>query len=203
MLAIDESSLLAIDEGNLVAINEENQRSDSCGVRFGWTAIFATVAAAMLVGVWLGCFLTQNSEILPGSNVASIDLNSSNTKLLTPVSFNVQAFNLLHGHSQRAEFRNCGQCHQQTAGKEAALSEIFQGWFYGDVHLFEAHPDGLAECSKCHVPTTDEHRDFAKDKELHRGFSKLVNCSDCHKVDADGFDGFKKDWHSAAISSEG
>ena len=68
-------------------------------------------------------------------------------------------------------------------------------------HFFEAHPDGLDDCVKCHVMSTTRLDEFAKDS--HQDFATLVNCSTCHKVDAEGFDGFKTDWHSAAGGSEG
>ena len=186
------SDQLDVVISNLVANDEFAERSVAGGIQFGWTAILATAAAAMLAGVLVGYSFAPISEKVSGSDVATVDLNSSDSDL-TSVAFNVKAFNLLHGHSQLAEFDNCNQCHRKVADEDATLKEVFQGWFYGDEHFFESHPDGLADCSKCHVAATVEKDEFAK----------LVNCSDCHAVDVDGFEGFKRDWHTAASSSEG
>ena len=84
---------------NLPAPKELNERTVSGPARFGWMTVLATAVAAMLAGVWLGyCFLPA-SEM--NSSVGASELNSPDAAKLTPVSFNVQAFNLLHGHSQR------------------------------------------------------------------------------------------------------
>lgn len=217
------SDQLDVAIGSLTVANELDDRRLANGVRFGWTAILATAAAAMLAGVWLVYSLAPTGGKLPESNLIAGD--SSDTRQRTLVSFNERAFNLLHGHSQRAEFENCSQCHQPSVTKGSKLTKIFQGWFYGDEHFFEAHPHGLDDCSKCHVVATDEwneygkgltHSFFAKHvdcsschkvdadegHELGKGlphsfFAKHIDCSNCHKVDADGFDGFKKDWLSA------
>ena len=185
---------------NLVVTDEFNTRAVSSDGRFGWTAILATAAACMLVGVWLGSFFTPVSHVLSGSQLAAVDSGSPDARLLTPVSFSVQAFNLLHGHSQQEEFKDCDKCHR-VAVEDAAFEKIFESWFYGNAHFFEAHPDGIGDCSKCHV-----HLAAKQDLPVEgaaNGFAKLANCSNCHKVNADGFDGFKNDWISATSRSDG
>jgi hypothetical protein len=187
------SDQLDIAISNLVVPQELKELSAASGVRFGWTAILATAAAAMLAGIWMGYSVAPIKEETSGSDVVTVDSNSPDS-ILTPVAFNVKAFNLLHGHSQLEEFENCNQCHQLEIEEDATLSEFFQGWFYGDEHFFESHPNQLVvECSKCHVAATAEKEEFAK----------LMNCSDCHIVDAEGFDGFKRDWRTAAPISDG
>jgi len=183
----------------LVTTSKVNERSASGGGRFGWTAILATAAAAMLAGVWLGSFFAPTNEVHSGTTFAAVDSDTPDANLLTPVSFSVEAFNLLHGHSQKVEFKNCEHCHQ-AAVEDSALEEIFSAWFYGDVHFFEAHPDGLGDCSKCHVQTAELDEPA---EGFGHGVGKLANCSDCHRVDADGFDGFKNDWISTTIRSDG
>lgn len=182
-----------------------NQQVFSRGHQFGWTAIFATAAAAMFAGLWLGHYYSPAGDKRHEFNLAVADSSSADATAiqLTPVSFNVDAFNLLHGHSQREEFENCDQCHQQQAESEDELfAEIFEDWFYGDEDFFEAHLGGLGGCAKCHVFEAENQRDIGKDAGHGFGkIDKLANCSDCHKVDAEGFSGFKKDWHSS--SSEG
>jgi len=194
------SDQLDVAIANLVTSDDVNKHSVSRGAQFGWTALLATAAAAMLAGIWLGHILTPTWELLSDSNAVA-DVNSPDAKALTTVSFNVQAFNLLHGHSQQAEFENCDQCHRQAVGKGGGLDGMFRDWFYGDAHFFEAHPKPLTDCSKCHVAAPARQDENAKD--LHQEFAKLANCLECHAVNADGFEGFKKDWQSEVTSSEG
>ena len=188
---------------NLPVPGELNERSVSAGTRFGWTAILVTATAAMLAGVWLGYCFMPGGKLLSNSNVAASDLNSPDASRLTPATFNVRAFNLLHGHSQRPEFGACGHCHQHS-GERTPLKEIFRDWFYGDENFFEAHPDGLADCSKCHVMEHTGQQPIGKDS--HQDFDKLaalVNCSQCHQNNAEGFGGFESDWRTEINSSEG
>jgi len=185
---------------DLVANDKVKVRSVPGGRRFGWKAILVTATVAVLAGIWLGSFFMFNCEEDGSAISAASDLNSPGTGLLTPVAFNVQAFNLLHGHSERAEFANCGRCHQ-LAGQDATLAEVFKGWFYGDAQFFEAHAGGIGDCSECHVAAVVEKSEFGKNNQP--GFEKLANCSECHKVDADRFDGFKNDWRTALGISKG
>ncbi|QEG23962.1 hypothetical protein [Mariniblastus fucicola] len=169
--------------------------------RFGWAAILSTAAVAMLAGIWLGSSFVPVGETITGTSAAVIDseLSSAGSSAgnLTPVAFNVQAFNLLHGHSQQEQFEDCSLCHRLPAVGDAALVGIFKDWFYGDEQFFEAHPGGLSDCAKCHLLI--EKGEFAKEEHLE--FSRLVNCSECHQVNADGFDGFKRDWHASMPNS--
>jgi hypothetical protein len=200
---LDEKIAKLVDsEGsNVFGVERERQQFLSRERQFGWTAIFATAAAAMFAGLLLGQFYSPADHNLNGSSLAVADSGPMKVSELTPVSFNVDAFNLLHGHSQQEEFGNCEQCHHQSDPEEDAFAMIFERWFYGDDDFFEAHLDGLDGCAKCHV-FEKKQEDFGK--ETVHGFEKLdqlANCSDCHKVDAEGFGGFKKTWHSKAVSS--
>lgn len=183
-----------------LAATDEAKVSFSAGVRFGWPVILATAVATVLSGIWLGSiFLPTNGNLSTG--MAAGDSGVNNAKLLTAVSFNVHAFNLLHGHSQKAEFENCGQCHQLASAEGDALSDIFDGWFYGDEHFFEVHLDGIDDCTSCHLASVDEKSKPAM--KVPGDFSSLVRCSECHRVDSSGFGGFKLDWRYSGSSSEG
>lgn len=168
--------------------------------RFGWPAILATAVAAMLAGVWLGSLFLPLSEGLSDSTLAVGEPIDSKAVRLTPVSFNVEAFNLLHGHSQSPEYENCGLCHKAAAVKAGAIGDVFEGWFYGDEHFFEVHRDGVDDCSKCHVAAGEPG---GIESDSWKGLAKLASCSNCHLVDADGFSGFKSDWRMAGSGSEG
>jgi hypothetical protein len=196
------ADLLSANEANPVGTSSLNEPHCESTARFGWNAILATAIAALLAGLWLGCFFLPNWELMTKSSFAAGDGHSHAEASLLPAGlFNVSALKLFHGHSQKTEFENCSLCHQQAAGDGNVLGEVFRGWFYGDKHLFEAHPFGLKDCSECHLNDIEE--EDAIEKDWHQDLGKLANCSDCHKVDADGFQGFKKDWHTVLDSSEG
>lgn len=194
------SDQLDVAIANLVASDGASEPEHVGAARFGWTAILTTAMAALLAGVLLGYFAMPTWKLLSQSSVA-VGASSHDAGVLTPTSFNVHAFNLLHGHSLEAEFKNCDRCHQPVAAEGGGLSEVFQIWFYGDEHFFEVHSEGLSDCSKCHAWAPVEQDEISKDSP--QKFARLMNCTACHNVDADGFGGFKKDWHSAASSSKG
>jgi len=157
--------------------------------RFGWTALIATAVAASVFGLLLGQFVSVYPA--PQSAVAGVRSlpqieNSNRSRQIVPVKFNVDAFELMHGHSRRAEFANCGSCHQ--AGEEQ--DEVFEGWYYGDEEFFETHDfKGVANCSACHVfSDTEQHEDERNGPidfelpELHEFSPDFINgeCSGCH-----------------------
>ena len=166
--------------------------------QFGWPALLVTAVAAMLVGVWLGSLILPLSENLSDSALAVDESVGSEAVRLTPVSFNVEAFNLLHGHSQSSEYENCGLCHRVTAVKSATLGDVFKGWSYGDEHFFDVHRDGVDDCSKCHV---SDGSLGGIESDTWKRLAKLASCSNCHQGGADGFGGFKSDWRDAGSSS--
>ena len=142
---------------------------DSSTAQFGWRTLVCSVAVALLVGLSLGC-LFMNQSIAENSTVHLGDSSPvASSAELTNVSFNVEAFELLHGHSRKAEYENCDQCHLEGV-IEVAMPAAFADWFYGDRELFETHSGELADCSKCHVGFVPEKTEFAK----------LSNCSKCH-----------------------
>lgn len=172
--------------------------------RYGWSTVLITSAASMLLGFWLGQVLLYGGGVQDQSGIADAGSAMDSGKKLTPVSFNRNAFELLHGHSQQDEFENCGQCHKSTTPDEIELDNIFKRWFYGDADFFEVHPNGVNQCSDCHVDAKADGGGLGDDP--HRGFGdlrNLANCMDCHRVDADGFDGFENDWRSFDVPFKG
>jgi hypothetical protein len=165
---------------------------DSAG-RFGWMTLVSTAVAATLVGLLIGQFVsiypTPGAEIagirVPG-DLAPGTVEFNRSRQIVPVKFNVAAFEMMHGHSRRAEFAHCTSCHRTDNRQE----EAFEGWYYGDEALFKTHDfKGVASCSACHV-FSDHHshqrvRGDASDfslPDLHGFTPDFVDseCSDCH-----------------------
>lgn len=148
--------------------------------RFGWPALIATALAACMLGVLVGQFV---SPIEARTEIAK-KANQIHESELTPVTFNVNAFNLMHGHSKNAEYADCDSCHQSQWG-------VFEGWFYGDANFFEIHrfemekPLTLANCFACHLIRVD---DILPNNKVDVHQLGGGDCRDCHKAGASGFE---------------
>ena len=96
------------------------------GRRFGWTQLISTALVASLGGLLLGQAISLNS--VTGSAVEGVAglVPQPPSAKMTPVNFNVSAFELLHGHSTDQSYANCGVCHVNEN------EEAFEGWYYGD-----------------------------------------------------------------------
>lgn len=184
-----------LDQSVLNILSEETGMESPLDIangsaRFGWAAIVATALAAGMMGILLGqsswLFSSPASAI---ANAPSMDtrVNSQPSTKITPVRFNADAFELLHGHSQQDEYSNCSLCHVAGQKKDA-----FKSWFYGDDQFFKTHNfKGVANCSACHVVMKEGkkiHDQFlptpkAKNPHALPGFSS-AECSACHVVSA-------------------
>ena len=139
----------------------------------------AIALAASLVGFLAGQFVDVRALKSSGlENVAT--LTPDNNENLTPVSFNLDAFNLLHGHSQEMEADSCNRCH---VGAENDTPKSFHGWYYGDKQFFEKH-EGESfkqKCSDCHRLNSQRQQPEKVKGSLpkfeHR---KMSDCSACH-----------------------
>lgn len=150
-----------------------------------WPAFVSTALVASFAGLLAGQvfdlgFLDRAS--LPNQMSVAIGNSSPN---LTPVKFNFDAFNLLHGHSQTEI--TCEQCH---VGSDNETLEMFSDWYYGDKAFFDKHVHGdWSNCSDCHIHSKPRPKkgeiEIPKDARPTGRFnphanSEKINCSDCH-----------------------
>ena len=158
--------------------------SVATGQNRGWLPFAATALVASLAGFVIGQFITLDPNLgSRASSIAAVVTEAGNSSQvmqgnLTPVKFNVNAFRLLHGHSQQDEFASCKQCH---TGDLEETSEKFNGWFYGDKEFFQKHiHSDISKCSDCHRIASDE---TPPPKFEH---FKDSNCSTCHALGKPG-----------------
>ncbi|MFT5300876.1 MAG: hypothetical protein ACI87E_003593 [Mariniblastus sp.] len=159
---------------------------------FGWGTLVVTAIAAAVGGLLVGANYSSLMPERPAMTRAELNVDSATNRAhgitpeeltLTPVSFNTQAYELLHGHSINPAYADCDACHLDVD------SEVFEGWFYGDEEFFAKshHQGAVGKCSTCHVVAKADlapndgigeagyHRDLA-----NKNFPQ-ANCSSCHR----------------------
>jgi hypothetical protein len=167
--------------------NSSGQHSAANG-KFGWAALASTALVACLGGVLIGSFYSnKRSQDLSAPQVATSALqvgqhdvgnSSAANSNITQVRFNVQAFELLHGHSTNPDFAHCDACHDNGQQKEA-----FKGWYYGDDSFFKKHHAGqLGKCSSCHRLVNDANEGQVPKLKGPHDQAAFPNreCSNCH-----------------------
>ncbi len=152
--------------------------------RFGWAALASTVLAAGIGGFLIGSAVSTTGTNDFSRPVAQQQLpGPTEDARITPVRFNTQAYELMHGHSTNPEYANCDSCH--VDGQD----EAFEGWFYGDGQFFKTHKDAVKSmmCSSCHVNENKANRDRQKIRDAfkqqglkHSDFPD-TSCMACHR----------------------
>jgi len=144
-----------------------------------WLGLLSVVLVASLSGFLLGQFVQLKPNDAQGSPIANLGGSTPMiSATLTPVKFNVNAFRLLHRHSELPVYAQCKDCHSDDGPPKA-----FEDWYYGDQDFFAAHQSGnMSNCSSCH--TVDALMEKV-DPALPTDFKhfKEGNCSACHVVE--------------------
>jgi hypothetical protein len=185
---LDSAIFGLMDSGDKVRHQAAVRSSTSFG--FGWPVLVATGVAATMGGVLVGSFYSSSGKNPVGltANVAHVSNSAEPTVSglkITPVKFNIDAYEILHGHSTNVAYQDCDACHVE------GQDEAFEGWFYGDGEFFKSHADAVKskKCSSCHVSVSSPKQDKAdrlknEAKRLglkHSDFPQS-SCVSCHKA---------------------